>query len=85
MPAPSSTHQTISFLKKRFEEAGVQLNKRHGQNFLVDMNLQRLLLERAALGPLDVVLEVGTGTGALAVLMAPRAAAVVSVELDPQL
>ncbi len=32
-----------------------------------------------------MVLEIGTGTGALTALLARRAAAVVTVELDPQL
>jgi 16S rRNA (adenine1518-N6/adenine1519-N6)-dimethyltransferase len=84
MPA-SAGHQTISYLARRFSEAGVRLNPRHGQNFLIDLNLQRLIVERAELTPEDVVLEVGTGTGALAALVAPRVAAVVTVEIDPQL
>jgi len=84
MPAPPS-NQTISYLARRFSEAGIRLNTRHGQNFLIDLNLLRLLVERANLGPNDVVLEVGTGTGALTALVAPSAAAVVTVEIDPQL
>jgi 16S rRNA (adenine1518-N6/adenine1519-N6)-dimethyltransferase len=78
-------NQTISYLAKRFAESGVRLNTRHGQNFLVDMNLLRLLIERANLGPNDVVLEVGTGTGSLTGIMAPQVAAVVTVEIDEQL
>lgn len=81
----SPDHQTISYLARRFSEAGVRLNRRHGQNFLIDLNLQRLIVERAKLEPSDVVLEVGTGTGALSALMAPLAAAIVTVEIDPQL
>ena len=85
MPTGSSQNQTLSFLKRRFKEAGVRPHTQFGQNFLVDLNLQRLLLETAELGPDDVVLEVGTGTGSLTVLMAAQAAAVVSVEIDAQL
>ena len=44
-----------------------------------------MLLETAQLGPDDVVLEVGTGTGGLTAQMAPLAAAVVSVEVDRNL
>ncbi len=71
MPAPPS-HQTISYLGRRFAESGIRLNTRNGQNFLVDLNLLRLIAERARLEPCDVVLEVGTGTGALTALVAAR-------------
>lgn len=77
--------QTLSFLLRRFKEAGIRPRTQHGQNFLIDLNLQRVLLEAAAIGPDDVVLEVGTGTGGLTVLMAPLAAAVVTVEIDRDL
>lgn len=79
----SATNQTVSFLKRRFAEAGVSINKRHGQNFLIDLNLLRLLADSAEVESNDVVLEVGTGTGALTSQLATRAGAVVSVEIDP--
>ena len=85
MSTGSSQNQTQSFLLKRFREAGIQPNTKSGQNFLIDLNLVRLLLDSARLDRRDVVLEVGTGTGSLTVQMAQRAAAVVTVELDPQL
>jgi len=84
MPDPSP-RQTLSFLKRRFEESGIRPHTRFGQNFLVDLNLQRVLLDAAELGPHDVVLEVGTGTGSLTLLMAQTAAHVVTVEIDRQL
>src|SRR5437016_6836024 len=77
--------QTISYLTRRFREVGFEPVSRHGQNFLIDMNLQRLLLDTARLEPSDVVLEVGTGTGALTSLVAPQVAAVVTVEIDRRL
>jgi 16S rRNA (adenine1518-N6/adenine1519-N6)-dimethyltransferase len=81
----ASHHQTLSYLLRRFEEAGIHPKTRHGQNFLIDLNLLRLLIDAAQLGPDDVVLEVGTGTGSLTVQMAPLVAAVVSVEIDAQM
>ncbi len=81
----SSSNQTLSFLKRRFEEAGIRPHTKSGQNFLIDLNLQRVLLEAAELGPEDVVLEVGTGTGSLTALMAEKVAAVVTVEIDEKL
>jgi 16S rRNA (adenine1518-N6/adenine1519-N6)-dimethyltransferase len=57
-------------------------NKR-GQNFLIDLNLLDLLLRSAELGPQDLVIEVGSGTGSLTAKLAEQAGAVLSVEIDP--
>jgi 16S rRNA (adenine1518-N6/adenine1519-N6)-dimethyltransferase len=77
--------QTKSFLIDRFREMGIAPATRHGQNFLIDLNLVQLIISSAELGPDDVVLEVGTGTGSLTVMMAAQAAAVVTVEIDGHL
>jgi len=82
---PPSERQTLSFLLRRFQQAGIRPRTDLGQNFMIDLNLQRVLLETAEIGPDDVVLEVGTGTGGLTMQMAPLAAAVVSVEIDRDL
>ena len=57
-------------------------NKRFGQHFLIDLNLMRLLVDEAHLGPDDVVLEVGCGTGSLTAALAERAGFVIGVEID---
>ncbi len=77
--------QTTSFLRKRLDDAGVRPDTRHGQNFLIDLNLVKLLVDSADLDRRDVVLEVGTGTGSLTALMAQRAGVVVTVELSAEL
>ncbi len=79
---PSASHQTLSYLQRRFAEAGVQPKTRHGQNFLIDLNLLRVLIETARIEARDVVLEVGSGTGSLTLQMASQAAWVVTVEID---
>ncbi len=83
MNAPA--RQTASFLRRRFEQAGVRPRTRYGQCFLIDLNLLDILVEAAELAPEDVILEVGTGTGSLTQAMASRVAAVVTVEIDQQL
>ncbi|MHB0956003.1 MAG: 16S rRNA (adenine(1518)-N(6)/adenine(1519)-N(6))-dimethyltransferase RsmA [Pirellulaceae bacterium] len=80
-----TNRQTISFLTQRFREAGIRPDTRHGQNFLIDLNLVHLLVDSALLDQRDVVLEVGTGTGSLTALLAHRAGAVVSVEISAEL
>ena len=85
MPDAGSPRQTQSYLMRRFAEAGLRPQIQHGQNFLIDLNLLRVLAGAARLDRRDVVLEVGTGLGSLTALLAERAAAVVTVEIDPHL
>ena len=80
-----SRRQTVTYLTRRLGEVGIRPDTRRGQNFLVDLNLLELLVDTAAVGPEDVVLEIGTGTGSLTALVAPFATAVVTVEIDRQL
>ena len=77
--------QTKTYLMNKLREIGVEPASRHGQNFLIDLNLVHLIVNSADLGPHDVVLEVGTGVGSLTTLMAPLAGAVVTVEIDANL
>ena len=80
MPA---RRQTQNYLRSLFAKRGVAPRHRYGQNFLVDLNLHEVIVKAADVGPLDVVLEVGPGAGAMTSLMADRASAVIAVEIDP--
>ncbi|UUO08710.1 16S rRNA (adenine(1518)-N(6)/adenine(1519)-N(6))-dimethyltransferase RsmA [Blastopirellula sp. J2-11] len=82
---PKFQNQTISFLTKRFREVGLRPVSKHGQNFLIDMNLLDMIVRSADLGPQDVVLEIGTGTGSLTTRMAAEAGHVITVEIDEHL
>jgi 16S rRNA (adenine1518-N6/adenine1519-N6)-dimethyltransferase len=77
--------QTTAYLKKLFAQVGFTIDARRGQNFLVDLNLLDLLERSAGITPSDVVLEVGTGTGALTERLARAAGRVVTCEIDPRL
>jgi 16S rRNA (adenine1518-N6/adenine1519-N6)-dimethyltransferase len=77
--------QTLSFLAKTLERAGLQPKTKYGQNFLVDLNLLDILIKGADIQENDVILEVGTGVGSLSKLMAPLAGAVITVEIDRDL
>jgi 16S rRNA (adenine1518-N6/adenine1519-N6)-dimethyltransferase len=74
--------QTKRQVQELLTAAGVAPNRRLGQHFLVDLNLMRLLIDAAGIGPGDVVLEVGTGTASLTEALAEQAGQVVTVELD---
>ena len=78
----SPENQTRSYLMKRFASIGIHPRAKLGQNFLIDLNLLRLLHDSARLDQNDVVLEVGTGTGSLTGLMSQSAARVITVEVD---
>ena len=77
--------QTRSYLMELFRQHGFNPRTDLGQNFLIDLNLVDYIVNQAQLGPDDVVLEVGAGTGGMTAIMAPRAAAVVSVEVDTRM
>jgi len=77
--------QTTAYLKNLFAQVGFTIDARRGQNFLVDLNLLDVLERAAGITPSDVVLEVGTGTGALTERLARAAGRVVTCEIDPRL
>ena len=78
---PHTKHQIQEFLRS----AGITPRRRWGQNFLIDLNLMRLLVDSAALKGDEVVLEVGCGTGSLTELLSDRAGKVVAVDIDRNL
>ena len=53
-----------------------------GQNFILSESLLSGLLDEAAVGPADNVLEIGPGPGLMTALLARRAARVLAVEVD---
>jgi 16S rRNA (adenine1518-N6/adenine1519-N6)-dimethyltransferase len=77
--------QTKRQIRQLLASAGIFPNKRLGQNFLVDLNLMRLLVDSANIGGDDVVLEVGCGTGSLTEATAEKAGKVIAVEFDRKL
>ncbi len=81
----TGNRQTAKFLRRRFAEVGLRPDSRHGQNFLVDLNLLDLLVDAGDLAKEDFVLEVGTGTGALTSRLSDEAGFVLSIEIDEYL
>jgi 16S rRNA (adenine1518-N6/adenine1519-N6)-dimethyltransferase len=75
--------QTKQDIERLLAIAGTKPKHRLGQNFLIDLNLMRFLVEAAHVHSPDVVLEVGCGTGSLTEELTSRAGYVVGVECDP--
>jgi 16S rRNA (adenine1518-N6/adenine1519-N6)-dimethyltransferase len=77
--------QTKQDIQKLLAGAGTTPNHRLGQNFLIDLNLMRFLIDAAHLSDQDVVLEVGTGTGSFTEGIAEHCGRIITVEYDDAL
>ena len=74
--------QVTQHILNRFK---LRADKKLGQNFLIDENVVRQIVEAAELSEADTVLEVGPGIGTLTQGLAESKAKVVAVELDTRL
>lgn len=74
------TKQQIQHL---LDHAGIRPRHTWGQNFLIDLNLMRLLVDAAELRGHELILEAGCGTGSLTSLLAEKGGAVIAAEIDP--
>lgn len=74
--------QVTQHILNRFK---LRADKKLGQNFLIDENVVRQIVEAAELSEADTVLEVGPGIGTLTQGLAESKAEVVAVELDTRL
>jgi len=69
-------------LKATLRRAGLRLSKRLGQNILVSKTARDRIVEVMDLGPDDVVVEIGAGTGALTERLVAVAGRVIAFEVD---
>ncbi len=80
--------QSLSQIKSLLDSRGLAPKRSLGQNFLVDHNLLRKLIDAAGVQPADLILEVGPGTGVLTEELLARvgdAGRVIACELDDSL
>lgn len=73
------------YVKEIIDRYGFRFSKSLGQNFLIDGNIVRKIVQGANITKEDYVLEVGPGIGTLTEELALNAKKVVSVELDQSL
>jgi len=72
-------------IKDIIEKYGFRFSKSLGQNFLIDGNIVRKIVEYAEVSKEDYVLEIGPGIGTLTQVLCEKAKKVVSVEIDSKL
>lgn len=70
---------------KILKEHQIRLNKRKGQNYLINPQTLLKILNYADLSENDTVLEIGPGIGTLTIPMARKAEKIITIEQDPQI
>ncbi len=85
VPEPDEARGPRQVSLARLAEFGIRPKRSLGQNFLVDDNILRVILDRLEAGPEDVVLEVGAGLGVLTQALLSVSAAVHAFEIDRRL
>ena len=75
---------TPKMTKKILKENNIRLNKRMGQNFLIDPDIIDIIIESAEIQGNEVILEVGPGIGSLTeyLLKSANTGKVIAVEKD---
>jgi 16S rRNA (adenine1518-N6/adenine1519-N6)-dimethyltransferase len=84
-PVPSSPCRPLAQIRELLDLAGHGPKKALGQNFLIDRNLVAKLIDSSGVGPGDLALEIGPGTGTLTQGMLERGVRVIACELDTDL
>ncbi len=69
-------------LREICKRYNIRFKKSLGQNLLLDDNINRIMVDAAALTPEDAVVEVGAGLGALTTRLCASAGKVLSIEID---
>ena len=81
MPTLGNPTETMEILQKYH----FNIQKRFGQNFLIDSNVLQKIVDCANVKAEDCVLEIGPGIGTMTQYLAKRAGEVIAVEIDKAL
>lgn len=76
---------TLTEVRQLLAELDIRPSKALGQNFLIDGNILRILIDQADLRRDESVLEIGPGLGVLTIELVARAKRVVAIEKDARL
>ncbi len=78
LASPAATMQII-------KKYGFSIQKRYGQNFLIDRNIVERIVDCAGITGEDSIIEIGPGIGTMTQYLAERAGQVTAVEIDKEL
>lgn len=70
---------------KILEKYGFSFQKKYGQNFLIDNNIVKKIVQEAGIKKDDFVLEIGPGIGTMTQILCENAREVAAVEIDKKL
>jgi len=76
-----TAQETLQLLKKY----NIRLNKKRGQNYLINSQILSQIIDHAQLEETDTVLEIGAGIGTLTIPLSETAGKVIAVEQDPRI
>ncbi|KYM83698.1 putative dimethyladenosine transferase [Atta colombica] len=82
---PKVRTQVTSRVHTEVARQGILFNKDKGQHILKNPLIIQSMLEKAALRPTDVVLEIGPGTGNMTIKMLEKAKKVIACEIDSRM
>jgi len=71
--------------KELMKKYNIRLTKSLGQNFLIDNNIIKKIVDSAGISSSDLVIEVGAGIGNMTSEIASRAGKVIAIEIDRHL
>jgi 16S rRNA (adenine1518-N6/adenine1519-N6)-dimethyltransferase len=74
-----------SEIREIAERIGIKPTKKLGQNFVIDANTCRKIVNIAEVTATDIALEIGPGLGSLTLALLEKAKEVVAVEIDDRL
>lgn len=72
-------------LREIAERIGLKPTKKLGQNFVIDANTCRRIVNTADVSDGDIALEIGPGLGSLTLALLERAQSVIAIEIDERL
>lgn len=73
--------ETLKILK----ENNIRLDRRKGQNYLIDSNILQKIVNYANLSKEDTILEIGAGIGTLTIPLAKNSGKVIAIEQDQKI